>query len=230
MKKSNFYAERTYSAIDKETLESYKTQLRSGKWYIDCSVGGSQYGRGMYCAAAYDDKLGKYVISGSHVGGIGSEMSHYKLVNQSRGSNNHFVEGITLDPSAKIIKFSDIQHRYACELLKINHPEMIDKIEQMNQIKDKIDNFPRTLYEPIPQELVRLRRKRRKMEKEIGYDEAIAMTNRRIRESGYDVSILAAEMGYDAINAVGHGQSGSYTVILNRTKVILCKGGSIYGN
>ena len=45
-----------------------------------------------------------------------------------------------------------------------------------------------------------------------------------------DPGTLAAEMGYDAIKADGHGDSSSYTVILNRTKVILCKGGSIYGN
>ena len=45
-----------------------------------------------------------------------------------------------------------------------------------------------------------------------------------------DPGTLAAEMGYDAIKADGHGDSGSYTVILNRTKVIFCKGGSIYGN
>jgi hypothetical protein len=233
MQKSNFYAERTYSAIDKETLEGYKKQLRSGKWYIDCSTGGSQYGRGMYCAAAYDDELGKYVISGSRVGGIGSEMSHYKLIGQSRGFNNHFVESITLDPSAKIIEFNDIQHRYACELLKINHPEIINKIEQLDQIKNKIAKIPRNwdpLYESPPQELINLRKELRRIEKEIGYDAAISMTNRRIMESGYDVGVLAAEMGYDAINAVGHGQSGSYTVILNRTKIILCKGGSIYGN
>jgi hypothetical protein len=48
----------------------------------------------------------------------------------------------------------------------------------------------------------------------------------RFKDSG----ALAAEMGYDAINAEGHGESGSYTVILNRTKVILCEDGSIYGN
>ena len=45
-----------------------------------------------------------------------------------------------------------------------------------------------------------------------------------------DPGTLATEMGYDAIKADGHGESGSYTVILNRTKVIFCKGGSIYGN
>ena len=44
---------------------------------------------------------------------------------------------------------------------------------------------------------------------------------------GIDRSILAIEMGYDAINAKGHGLSGSYTVILNRTKLIIRRGGKI---
>ena len=38
-----------------------------------------------------------------------------------------------------------------------------------------------------------------------------------------DYGTLAAAMGYDAINAEGHGASGSYTVILNRTKLIIKK-------
>lgn len=36
-----------------------------------------------------------------------------------------------------------------------------------------------------------------------------------------DDGSFAALLGYDAINAEGHGESGSYTVILNRTKVII---------
>lgn len=35
-----------------------------------------------------------------------------------------------------------------------------------------------------------------------------------------DIGSFCALKGYDAINAEGHGESGSYTVILNRTKVI----------
>ena len=35
-----------------------------------------------------------------------------------------------------------------------------------------------------------------------------------------DVGAFAALLGYDAINAKGHGESGSYTVILNRSKCI----------
>jgi len=36
-----------------------------------------------------------------------------------------------------------------------------------------------------------------------------------------DEGACAALLGYDAINAEGHGQSKSYTIVLNRTKVIL---------
>lgn len=36
-----------------------------------------------------------------------------------------------------------------------------------------------------------------------------------------DDGVLAAMLGYDAINAVGHGESKSYTVVLNRSKIIL---------
>ena len=36
-----------------------------------------------------------------------------------------------------------------------------------------------------------------------------------------DPGVLAAVLGYDAINAQGHGQSKSYTVVLNRTKLII---------
>ena len=38
-------------------------------------------------------------------------------------------------------------------------------------------------------------------------------------------------MGYDAINAEKHGATGSYTVILNRTKLIIYEGEDFeYGN
>ena len=36
-----------------------------------------------------------------------------------------------------------------------------------------------------------------------------------------DAGLYASLHGYDAINAEGHGQSGSYTVILNRTKTYI---------
>lgn len=43
----------------------------------------------------------------------------------------------------------------------------------------------------------------------------------QIPRLSHDDGIFAASLGYDAINAEGHGETGSYTVVLNRTKVIL---------
>ena len=42
--------------------------------------------------------------------------------------------------------------------------------------------------------------------------------------SDMNIGSYAALKGYDAINAEGHGESGSYTVILNRTKCIFLRG------
>ena len=43
----------------------------------------------------------------------------------------------------------------------------------------------------------------------------------RVRKFGSDVGVCMAALGYDAINAEGHGETNSYTVILNRTKLII---------
>ena len=51
------------------------------------------------------------------------------------------------------------------------------------------------------------------------------VTDRKKYHGLKNPGVLAVEMGYDVIKAEGHGNSGSYSVILNRTKVIFCKGG-----
>ena len=60
------------------------------------------------------------------------------------------------------------------------------------------------------------------------YQEAITKMNKEatkatVRASQMNIGSFAASRGYDAINAEGHGGTGSYTVVLNRTKVILDK-------
>ena len=40
------------SAPSQETLDQYDGDLLKGQWYVDCSVGGSKYGQGMYTAYA----------------------------------------------------------------------------------------------------------------------------------------------------------------------------------
>ena len=59
-------------------------------------------------------------------------------------------------------------------------------------------------------------------------DDATARYEERVKEAYpydrlglKDPGVVAAMLGYDAINAEGHGDSGSYTVVLNRSKLIV---------
>lgn len=238
MEQSSFYAERTYGAPTKEMLEEWQNELYNGKWYIDCSTGGSQYGRGMYCAAAYQD--GKYVASGK---GIDWEMSHYQELGVKRGNKYFATEAITLQPGAKIFtlpngvkaaEYISDQYRnnwllthstgaeYTAVQKYIAACKAIDAAYDAGNydILDTLYADRDTISAGISESL---------------FKDALANTRYYATpESKYpkmkDPGTLVAEMGYDAINAEGHGESGSYTVILNRSKVIFCEGGSIYGN
>lgn len=57
VQKDHFIAERTIRATDEETLLKYNNQLKAVNgedyFYVNCGVGGAQYGQGMYCAADY---------------------------------------------------------------------------------------------------------------------------------------------------------------------------------
>ena len=75
VKESSFIAQRSYSAPSQEILDEYREQLYNGKWYVDCSTGGAQYGQGMYCAADYTGKL---------TDGIKAEMKTYKNLGERR--------------------------------------------------------------------------------------------------------------------------------------------------
>jgi len=44
-----------------------------------------------------------------------------------------------------------------------------------------------------------------------------------IRSKFPDIGAYMTALGYDAINAKGHGRTGSYTVVLNRTKLIIAE-------
>ena len=50
---------------------------------------------------------------------------------------------------------------------------------------------------------------------------AIEKARRYDKIQNLDPGVAATILGYDAINAEGHGGSGSYTVVLNRTKLII---------
>lgn len=230
MEKTNFYAERTYSATTQETLDDFREQLYNGKWYVDCSDGGSQHGQGMYCAASYN--LTDY----RSMGGIGSEMAHYKVLYKDKGLDYSYTEGITLQPGAKILELPNgaKAEEYISDRYRFAYMRKYASPSQKQAVEDYISACIDIEENPNISALYDIR------------DEAAKSIDPALRKGATDSlmykvdgmkypktknpSTLAVEMGYDAINAVGHGESGSYTVILNRTKVIFNKGGSIYDN
>lgn len=93
---SNFIAQRTYSASSQEILDSYREQLYSGKWYVDCSTGGAAYGRGMYSVYNNGTTITEYMER---------EMNGYRA---RRGIEYNYIETFTLAPDAKTITPNEI--------------------------------------------------------------------------------------------------------------------------
>lgn len=235
MEESGFYAERTYSANTQELLDEYREQLYNGKWYVDCSEGGAQYGQGMYCASCYD------LANNEQMGGIGMEMSHYQQIGLGRGNGFYYTESITLQPDAKIFELPSGMKadEYIADafrnayMRKFASKEQLAQVEQYIELSEQISNLTFTESSEFIDNLYQKR-----ADASIGLESLIkasltAMedtTDGRTYHGLKNPGVLVTEMGYDAIKATGHGESGSYTVILNRTKVLFCKGGSIYGN
>lgn len=235
MEESGFYAERTYSANTQELLDEYREQLYNGKWYVDCSEGGAQYGQGMYCASCYD------LTNNEQMGGIGMEMSHYQQIGLGRGNGFYYTESITLQPDAKIFELPSGMKadEYIADafrnayMRKFASKEQLTQVEQYIELSEQISNLTFTESSEFIDNLYQKR-----ADASIGLESLIkasltAMedtTDGRTYHGLKNPGVLVTEMGYDAIRATGHGESGSYTVILNRTKVLFCKGGSIYGN
>ena len=95
VQESNFIAQRGYTAPNQETLDSYQEQLYYGKWYVDCSKGGSLNGQGM-----------------NAIGNIGTSLSQSSIEfakeYSAPSSGVGKVETFTVDKSAKIISSSDL--------------------------------------------------------------------------------------------------------------------------
>lgn len=229
-KESNFFAQRTYGGKTNAEVYDFQRQLYDSNWYIDCSVGGSQYGKGMYCASVYD------LNDSKGIKGITEEMNHYIQLARMRRNNYSIVEDITLDKSAKIIKYNDVIPEYMKNVGKI---DKWDKEEML--LYDNYYDIINKQNEAYRSYVVNMRNSTYSSQAFSDYnkykEEAKTLKNKftnKMRKShenmkDKDISTLAIEMGYDVINAEGHGKSGSYTVILNRTKLIIRSGGYYYG-
>jgi hypothetical protein len=328
VKASNFIAQRTYVASSKEVLDAYRSQLYNGEWYVECDVGGAQYGQGMYCASDYNgeltdgikaemewyQELGDDRIRSSglydYVSSITKEeimanenckddtftdkqisafikMTYDPYANLDRLSDDErsaykslsggermgialaldeitedyrknrelpsaYTETMTLTPDARVVTFDEINSRFTGSLSSLQSDKIKSDVTEkvfkdaLSQYSDDEKTFisynakpGEVSWEDVSKaasgmssermtELTKIGseiKERANAESQKAVDRAIdEVKANRGSEKFSDVGSYAAALGYDAINAEGHGKSGSYTVILNRTKTIILNG------
>lgn len=228
-KESNFFAQRTYGGRTKEEVKEFQRQLYYDDWYIDCTVGGSQYGKGMYCAASYD------LSNTKNINGILEESKHYRKLSHQRKNQYTITEDFTIDKTAKVIKFNKVTQEYMKQIGKNDNwtneeNNIYIKYNEVNnkKIEAYINYISNLRNNDINTKILADYMRYENEEIKIKSQFTTKMNESYKKMDNKDISTLAVEMGYDAINAEGHGESGSYTIILNRTKLIIRKGGKLY--
>lgn len=234
---SGFVAQRTYSAPDQQTLDAYRNQLYNGKWYVDCTEGGSQFGQGMYCSSAFSGKVTE---------GIRKDMEHFRLFNESKGNSYSNTETFTILPGSKMVRHSDLVdimngqmsgesekafvatrgERVAAEIEKLfgQHGKIFASREfGLTGITDSdystaFDELSRKEIREITEIVAREKEKARDdVRKE---NERLSKLHDKYKRFD-DEGSLATALGYDAIIVEGQGSSGYYGIILNRTKLVI---------
>ena len=230
VEEDHFLAERTLCGDSEDELLQFDKQLKAidgeDYFYVNCTGGGAQYGQGMYCAADYTK------------GAIEYEKFEHEIKTYARSDLHSFSKTtwMTIDPSAKILDIPDGYDRVSC----------LDYVTRM--YKDEYERF-RLSQDPVLSKhwaeyqkgMDKVRSLYSKWD-EAAWDKASALGDKLDRKypdcrqlindanmavNNKNAGVLAAEMGYDAINAQGHGTTESYTVVLNRTKLIIY-GGETY--
>lgn len=247
VKKSGFVSQRTYAAADMETLDAYRDMLYRGKWYVDCSTGGAQYGQGMYCAGdlAAEVKSGEVVIKL----GIREEMEHYAYIGKTRFGSNavNYVETMTWDESTRFIYYEDLvkmREKYPSPDAIIEGAQIEDVLSQSvaklgitdSSVLESMRAYIEYEFNPGGANFSEIIRHVSVMGEENRL--AVSSVISSVKENYFqyvlraengefginaltDPGVYAAAMGYDAIVAADHGASGAYVVILNRTKLII---------
>ena len=195
VKNSNFIAQRTYSATTQEILDEYRKQLYEGKWYVDCSKGGTVLGQGMYTASVNDITVDKWL----------------KDTMVSYGANDKFAytETMTLAKDAKTIDYIK---------LRMEHGEYVNNLYMaLDEKKNKDIDYIESKFKS--KELTKEKATSLKKTIESDFDSAID------KLMNFDANTYAVLKGYDAIYQSKGGKK-AYTVILNRTKVIIKDGRS----
>ena len=195
-----FVAQRVYGAPNQEVLEGYRKELYEGSFFVDCS-GGSTYGHGMYTASDF---------TGTVTSGIRSEMEYYENAGRVR----------TLKDVDAVKAASRMARDEARQARRSGDRELSERILSMenSELLERYGLYPKTYTETMTLD---------PSAKIIDYD-TLSEKRREILEEhnaesyiyDLDVGTIAALLGYDAVDAT-RGRSGHYTVILNRTKLII---------
>lgn len=227
VQESNFVAQRTYSAVDNETLQAYQDSLYNGKWYVDCSVGGCAHGKGMYCAASYDGELNE---------DISQEMRDYISQNHSYTSMDapHIIETFTVDKSANFLEIpkgvDDEEYVYSLlnhsiYLKKCKEEGLEEEGQKIIELKEKSsENYNNYLFGKITSEKMweedaRIKEQREKLEEKEPRLKEINLETVKITERVNDMGEQVALLGYDGLHT-HYGTCGNDTIIVNRTKLI----------
>ena len=157
---------------------------------------------------------------------------------QKKNSPTSYTETFTLTPDAKIVKYDDIIKEYQAYGKSYNHEKMVaqstdDVLDSMGvkgekardyKVMLKLYNTPISARSDAQKAKAAAKYGKTWEEMENTISEVQKAIYKRYEHYRgafvYDVGSYAAMRGYDAINAEGHGESDSYTVILNRTKCI----------
>lgn len=228
VEKDHFLAERTFCADTQEQLDLYDNQLKAingeNYFYVNCGVGGAQYGQGMYCAADYTKGTIPYAD-------FEHEIKQYSWSDKHQYSKTNWM---TLDPSAKVLNVPDGYDKKQCN-------EYVYRLYEENYIQNRLssDHALKKQWEAYQKDMQEVR-KLNGSSNPADWDKADILSEKaeakypaasefhseivRLGNSYKDTGVMAAEMGYDAINAKGHGTTDSYTVVLNRTKLIIYGG------
>ncbi len=228
VERDHFLGERTFCADSQEDLQLYDKQLKAidgeDYFYVNCGVGGAQYGQGMYCAADYTK------------GTITADKFEHEIQQYSYSDSHKFskTNWLTLDPSAKVLEIPDGYDRQRCS----DYVTRIYK-EQYEKFRLSQDSVLKAHWEEYQSGMDEVRQLYSKWGDDAAWkkaDKICEKLNQKFPDAhqlqndinaapnGRNAGILAAEMGYDAINASGHGTTNSYTVVLNRTKLIIFGG------
>ena len=189
--------QRVYSAPDQETLDAYRESLYDGKWYVDCSHGNDTYGKGMYTASSKSTSVTQQ---------MSDEIAPYRR-------EFSYTETMTLDPSARVIGYNEV----------VTAKNDASVLERAIVGGDDISDTERAI---VRREVLREysdedRALARAAEREWDFDDYMdvikkySQKEREFRELG--TSEVAALLGYDAVEVPGL----NYTVVLNRTKLII---------